>query len=216
MTDTTPEEIIDFWFPDGDAPTAEEHIRLWNWRMRGGAHEDVVARFTDLTERAALGDLDHWAETPEGRLALILILDQFARSVRAGSPGAYAGDTKALDLCLEGLANGHFDALDNVWQKTAFRIPLEHCECPAHLANLDLAIAISERLAEEAPDHLRKFYSIGVAQPKHHRSVIVRFGRHPHRNAILGRKSTPEELAYIANGDFPHTSTLAMPEETSK
>lgn len=60
--DYTPEEIVAFWFPDGDAPTADEHMRLWNWRMRGGAHEEVVTRFSDLTKRAAAGDLDHWAD----------------------------------------------------------------------------------------------------------------------------------------------------------
>ncbi len=81
MTQPTPRDILAFWFPDGDAPAPEEHIRLWNWRMRGGAHDAVVAQFCDLTARAAAGDLDHWAETPQGRLALILILDQFTRSV---------------------------------------------------------------------------------------------------------------------------------------
>ncbi len=179
--------------------------------MRGGAHDEVIARFTGLTERAAAGELDHWAATPQGRLALILILDQFARSVSAGTPRAFSCDIKARDLCLEGLANGHFDALDNVWQKTACKIPLEHCECPEHLANLDRAISIAGRLLDEAPDHLRKMYEAGAAQPKRHRAVIARFGRHSHRNAILGRTSTPEELDYIAKGEFPHTTKIEMP-----
>ena len=174
----------------------------------------MVARFTGLTERAATGELDHWAETPMGRLALILILDQFTRSVWAGTPRAFSCDIKARDLCLEGLENGHFEALANVWQKSAFKIPLEHCECPGHLANLDRAIAIAERLAEEAPASLRKVYHVGVEQPRRHRAVIARFGRHPHRSAILGRESTPEELAYIDIGDFPHTTKLGIAEET--
>jgi uncharacterized protein (DUF924 family) len=91
-----PRDVVAFWFPDGAAPAADEHVRLWTWRMRSGAHEDVVARFTDLTMRAAAGELDHWADTPVGRLALILILDQFARSVWAGTPRAYACDERAL------------------------------------------------------------------------------------------------------------------------
>jgi uncharacterized protein (DUF924 family) len=216
MTQPTPEDIVAFWFPDGDTPTPEEHIRLWNWRMRGGAHEEVVARFSDLTVRAAAGELDHWAQTPQGRLALILILDQFTRSVWAGTPRAFSCDVKARDLCLEGLANGHFGALDNVWQKAAFKIPLEHCECadPAeHLANLDIAIAISDRLIDESPESLRQIAVVGAGQPRKHRAVIARFGRHPHRNAILGRASTQEELDYIAKGDFPHTAKIAMPPE---
>lgn len=212
--DYAPEDIIAFWFPDGDAPTADEHVRLWNWRMRGGAHEEVVTRFSDLTKRAAAGDLDHWADRPMGRLALTLILDQFTRSVWAGTPQAFAYDEKARDLCLEGLKNGHFDALENVWQKTAFKIPLEHCECvsPAdHLAYLDIAISIADRMIDEAPPHLRQFYEFGAALPRRNRAVIASFGRHPHRNAILGRASTPGEMDYIATGDFPHTMKLEIP-----
>ncbi len=215
MTAITPDEVISFWFPDGDAPSAEEHVRLWSWRMRGGAHEAVISRYSDLTEEAAAGALDGWAETPRGRLALILILDQFTRSVFAGTPRAYASDPKARDLCLEGLENGHFAALDNVWQKTAFKIPLEHCECPEHLANIDLAIAISESLSAEAPESLRELYAMSSRQPRLHRAVIARFGRHPHRNAVLGRESTAEELDYIARGDFPHLTKLSLPPEGS-
>lgn len=213
MTDPTPDDIIAFWFPDGEAPTPEEHIRLWNWRMRGGAHEAVVAGFSAVTERATAGVLDHWAETPIGRLALILILDQFTRSVWAGTPRALSGDIGARDLCLAGLANGHFDALANVWYKAAFKIPLEHCEGPDHLANLDRAVAIAEVLVAEAPEPLRKVYAMGAEQPKRHRAVIARFGRHPHRNAVLGRTSTPDELDYLATGDFPHLAKIGLPPE---
>lgn len=213
VQDHSPGDIVAFWFPDGEAPTVDEHVRLWTWRMRGGAHEEVVARFSGLTARAAAGDLDHWADTPLGRLALILILDQFTRSVWAGTPRAYACDEKARDLCLDGLENGHFDALQYVWYKAAFKMPLEHCECadPAdHLANLDIAIAISDRLIDEAPPHLRQVSVMGAGQPRRHREVIARFGRHPHRNAILGRDSTPEELDYLATGDFPHLTKLVV------
>lgn len=189
-------------------------MRVWNWRMRGGAHEEVVTRFSDLTRRAAAGDLDHWPDTPMGRLALIIIFDQFTRSVWAGTRRAYAYDERARDLCLQGLENGHFDALENVWQKSAFKIPLEHCECvdrADHLANLDIAISIADRMIDEAPENLRQVYELGAGQPRGHRAVIARFGRHPHRNAILGRDSTPEELDYIATGNFPHTTKLEIP-----
>ncbi len=213
MTETLPgpADVVAFWFPEAADPTAEEHVRLWAWRMRGGAHEAVIARFTDLTERAASGALDHWADSAQGRLALILVLDQFTRSVWAGTPRACACDPKARDLCLEGLGNGHFDALPNVWQKTAFKIPLEHCECPGHLANLDLAIAIADRLIDAAPAQLRQFYAAAAQQPRRHRAVIARFGRHPHRNAILGRESTAAELDYLSAGEFPHTTRLELP-----
>ncbi len=124
------------------------------------------------------------------------------------APRAFSCDPKALELCLDGLANGHFDALANVWQKSAFKIPLEHCECPEHLANIDRAIAVADRLLDGAPERLRAIYVFGAEQPRRARAVIARSGRHPHRNAVLGRASTPEEQACIDNGEFPHTTKI--------
>lgn len=208
ILDVTPDEIVDFWFPDGEKPTPERHMDLWVWRMRGGANDEILAKYTEVTQSAADGAFDDWALTPKGRLALIIILDQFPRTVWAGTAKAYSQDPKALALCLEGLDNGHFDALETVWYKTAFRIPLEHCECADHLANLDRAVAIAEKLAEEAPEYLKKGYLSGVQQPMKHRAVIASFGRHSHRNEILGRQSTAAELDYLAKGEFPHESDI--------
>jgi uncharacterized protein (DUF924 family) len=208
QVDVTPDEIVGFWFPDGPNPEPKKHLDFWIWRMRGGAKEEILEKYSEITQRAADGELDHWARTPNGRLALIIILDQFSRTVWAGTAKSYSQDPKALALCLEGLDNGHFDALENVWYKSAFKIPLEHCEGPDHLANLDRAVAITEELAEEAPENLKESYRFAVQQPMKHRAVIAQFGRHPHRNAILGRKSTREELDYIAKGDFPHQINL--------
>lgn len=205
----TPEEIIAFWFPDGPSPQPKEHMDLWMWRMRGGANDAIMENYVEVTQMAADGGLDHWAETPQGRFALIIILDQFPRTVWAGTPKAFSQDPKALALCLEGFDNGHFDALETVWYKTAYKIPLEHCECPDHLANLDRAVAIAESLAAEAPEHLKQAYGRASQQPKLHRAVIAQFGRHPHRNAVLGRESTPAELEYLAKGDFPHQTDIA-------
>ena len=200
----TPDEILEFWFPDGPQPEPEKHLDLWTWRMRGGAHDAIVERYSEITKRAAEGHLDTWAETSRGRLALIILLDQFSRSVWAGTPKAFAQDPKALNLCLQGFDNGHFDALENVWQKSVFKLPLEHCECSEHLANLDRAVAIARQIAEEAPEYLRSIYEMGAQQPVRHRAVIAEFGRHPHRNATLGRDSTPGEETYLNEGAFPH------------
>ena len=205
---STPSDILAFWFPDGPDPEPAAHIEHWVWRMRGGAHEEVVAKYSDITNQAVIGDLDHWAETPKGRMALIILLDQFSRSVFSGTPQAYAQDPKALARCLEGLENGHFEALENVWQKSVYKLPLEHCECAGHLAHLDRAIAIQTALVDEAPERLRPFYRAAVQHPTGHRAVIAQFGRFPHRNDILGRVSTPQERAYIDKGDFPHQSDL--------
>lgn len=208
QSEVTPEEIVSFWFPDGPNPGLKEHMDLWVWRMRGGANDEILAKYSQATARAAEGAFDGWAGTPKGRLALIILLDQFPRTVWAGSAKAYAQDPKALALCLEGLDNGHFDALENAWYKTMFKMPLEHCECAEHLANLDRAIEIADRLVEEAPEHLKEAYAFAAGQPRKHRAVIAQFGRHSHRNPVLGRASTPEEMAYIEKGDFPHETKL--------
>ncbi len=205
---TTPDEILDFWFPDGPDPEPQAHIDHWTWRMRGGSGPEVVARYNGLTQRAMRGELDDWAATPRGRLALIIVLDQFPRSVFAGTPAAYASDPKALAICLAGFENGHFDALENVWFKSMYKLPLEHCECADHLANLDHAIEIAEAAQKAAPERLRKVYEFAAVQPRRHRAVIAAFGRHAHRNDVLGRTSTPEEAAYLAAGVFPHQSDL--------
>jgi uncharacterized protein (DUF924 family) len=207
---TTPDEILDFWFPDGPDPEPEAHLTHWVWRMRGGSGPEVVARYGDLTVRAVRGEIDHWAGTPRGRLALIIVLDQFPRSVWTGSPAAYASDPKALAICLEGFDNGHFDALENVWFKSMYKLPLEHCECADHLAHLDRAIAVAEAALAEAPERLRKMYELGVEQPRKHRAVIAQFGRYSHRNAVLGRVSTPDEQAYLEAGVFPHQTDLGF------
>ncbi|SEW40474.1 Uncharacterized conserved protein, DUF924 family [Cognatiyoonia koreensis] len=210
QSDVTAQEIIDFWFPDGPRPEPKAHLDLWAWRMRGGANDEINAKYVDATARAAQGAFDDWAKDPIGRLALIILLDQFSRTVWAGTAKAYAQDQKALALCLEGLENGHFDALDNVWFKSVFKLPMEHCECPDHLANLDRVIAIADQIHEDAPENLKEVYAFAAAQPRKHRAVIAQFGRHSHRNDILGRSSTPEEMVYIANGVFPHETKLEV------
>jgi uncharacterized protein (DUF924 family) len=174
------------------------------WRMRGGADEQIVGRFTEITERAARGELDHWAGDAHGRLALIIALDQFPRSVWRDSPRAFAQDGKALALVLEGYSNGHYDALETPWYKTTYNLPLGHCEGPGHLERFDRAIALAQAILDEAPAHLRPGYEFAASQPVEGRKVIAAFGRHPHRNAVLGRASTPEEEAYLAEGRFPH------------
>jgi uncharacterized protein (DUF924 family) len=172
--------------------------------MRGEADEEVVARFSDLAATAAAGDLDHWAEDPRGRLAFIIVLDQFPWSLWRGSPQAFAQDEKALALVLD----GHYDALATPWERTVYIIPLGHCEGPDHLERCDLAIHLAQDILAAAPDHLKAGYAFAAQQPVEVRNVIAAFGRHPHRNQTLGRTSSPDEAAYIADGQFPHLRSL--------
>jgi uncharacterized protein (DUF924 family) len=196
--------VLDFWVPAGFGDDPDTHREQWVWRMRGGADAAIVERFSELCERAARGELDAWAETVRGRLALVLVLDQFSRSVWRDTPRAYAQDPKALALVLEGLANGHYQSLRTPWEKTFFTMPLVHCEGADHLERVDRAITLAREILTVAPEPLKPLYEFSAQQPVEHRKVIAAFGRHPHRNAILGRQSTPEELAYLREGNLPH------------
>ena len=177
-------------------------VRQFEWWFSGGADSAIAERFGPLLERATRGELDHWSKLPRLRLSLIIVLDQFSRSFYRGTARAFAQDPKALALALEGLAIGHFTALQTPWEKTFFLLPLGHSE---ELSHLERAVTLAEQLAANAPPELRKILEHSVSQARGHRDIIARFGRHPHRNAVLGRQSTPEELAYLASGNLVHT-----------
>jgi uncharacterized protein (DUF924 family) len=199
-------DVLDFWFPEGRnvEVEAETHRKHWCWRMQGGADEAIFARFSELTARGAQREFDHWTNDPEGRLSLIIVLDQFSRSFWRDTPRAFAQDAAALGLCVDGLENGHFQALATPWFKIAHTQPLGHCEGPDHLERIDLLIRLREEIASAAPDHLQPIYRCLVKQARDIREVIAMFGRHPHRNAILGRQSTPAEKEYLQKAEFPH------------
>jgi uncharacterized protein (DUF924 family) len=132
-----------------------------------------------------------------------MALDQFPRSLWRGTPAAYAQDIRAARLALEGLENGHFDALEP-WEQNFYVIAIAHCEGPDHLQRMDRMTEVVEGIARRLPEPLAGTRERLRAQHGIVREVIVRFGRHPHRNEVLGRPSTPEETAYVAAGDFPH------------
>ena len=200
-----PEEVLEFWFPDdGHWESAERHEAFWDRRMQGGCDDEIVARFGPLTEAAAAGRLDSWAGTPRGRLALLIALDQFPRSYWRGTPAAYAQDIKACRLVLEALENGHYAALPLAWERQFHIIALTHCEGPDHAARMALAVRLSREQAEAVLPAVPNFADLVVDQALLVQGVIARFGRHPHRNAILGRPDTDAERPYLAEGVFPH------------
>jgi len=198
---TTSDDILRFWFPPGLDADEETHRRQLEWWFRGGADQAIVQSFTDVLEAAAAGQLDHWAEQPRSRLALIIVLDQFSRSVYRDTARAYAQDAKALALSLEGMDNGHFAQIPTAWERMFFLLPLAHSES---LVLHDRLVALCEARLPEVPEQLRGIYAFSVSQARGHRDVIARFGRHPHRNDVLGRISSEEERTYIAKGEFVH------------
>jgi uncharacterized protein (DUF924 family) len=194
-------QVLDAWFPPGldQADTATHHRVFEAWF--GGQAPALPA---ELAAAAQAGHLDAWAATAEGRLALILLLDQAPRGRFAGTPLAYAGDPDALQLAEEGLRNGHYDALEHPWERTFFFLPLAHAEGPDLRERLIRVTAMAESLAWSAREDLRPLYRFSADQARGHRAVIARFGRYPHRNAILCRASTAEEAAYLASGELVH------------
>jgi uncharacterized protein (DUF924 family) len=182
--------------------SAEEHRQFARWWMRGEANAEMQA-FKGTLAEAKAHRLDEWARLPQGRLSLILLLDQFTRGLFAGTPDACASDLESVQLVEEGLANGHFDALATPWEQSFFLLPLVHAEGIAHVQRLDRAIALTEQRASEWPVQFLPLYrDFGLKQMRGHRDTIIRFGRFPHRNAILKRTSTPEEIEYLLTGGY--------------
>ncbi len=197
------EDVLRFWFPPGDGqPVTGRQFRWW---MGGGADAEIIARFPPLLERAKRGELAEWSGSPRSRLALIIVLDQFSRTIHRGTAQAFAQDPFALSLALEGIRTGHYAALATPWEKTFFFLPLGHCE---DLALQQVMVQLAEALVHEATPELREVLEFSASQARGHRDVIACFGRHPHRNAVLGRESTPAELEHLASGRLIHTRSM--------
>jgi uncharacterized protein (DUF924 family) len=186
--------ILDFWFghQPGDAATAQAQSRLW-WRKDAAVDAGMRARFGMLLGDAARSAHDDWAGNPRGRLALILLFDQFPRNIHRDTPQAFAHDARALELALAGIAAGADQALRPI-ERVFCYLPLEHAES---MAMQDRSVALFTALAAGVAEADRETFSAYVDYALRHREVIARFGRFPHRNRILGRASTPEEIAFL-------------------
>ena len=176
----TPEAVLDFWFA-GD-PSTHRDV----WFEQDPTFDAACTRFADALRSAKSGAFDHWTATPRGALALIILLDQFPRNLHRGSPDAFAADIKARDIARAAIAKG-FDRSLGPIERAFMYLPFEHSE---DLADQHESVRLCETLGGDPLDYARR-----------HRDVILRFGRFPHRNAVLGRTSTIEEQAYLAEPD---------------
>ncbi len=184
-------DIHDYWFgplDDGGMADAIRH-KLW---FQSAPEDDEVCqiRFGALVKEAVAGGLETWPDNNRGLIALILLLDQFTRTIYRGTPAAFSGDARALALAQHCIAHGHHRRLPAIHQVFLY-LPLEHTE------DLNVQEECVELFAELAAitglEAMTGYLRYAVA----HRDVIARFGRFPHRNAILGRESSAEELAYL-------------------
>ena len=186
--------LLDFWFGPLTEPEVFNRDRYDLWFRNGRAYDAALReRFGDLWRRAEAGDLDDWAEKPQGRLALILLLDQVPRHIHRGTAAAFAQDRRAQALTLAGITQGHDRELWPI-QRLFFSLPLEHAE---DLAVQDQSVAAFSQLRDEAPMALREDCEGFLDYACRHREVIAHFGRFPDLNVILSRDSTPEELVFL-------------------
>lgn len=183
----TPGPVLDAWFA-GDRDTFQPR-----WFKRDDGFDAVLReRFADWLGPAREGALDGWAATPQGALALLLLLDQVPRNLHRGTPAAFAGDAKARAVARQAVLVSGLDAALPPTERVFLYLPFEHSEAPA---DQDLSVALFEGL-RDAPGLGLPGAAIDYAW--RHRAVIRRFGRFPHRNAALGRRSTVAELDYLA------------------
>lgn len=174
-----PDTIVEFWWNAGPE----------KWFAKDEAFDQTIRnRFLDIYEQAASGRLDEWMEEPTGALALVILLDQFPRNMFRGTPRVYETDERAKAIGVMALERGdHETVSEEINQFLA--IPLMHSE---KLEDQDACIAWMKRVGTKE----------NVTYAEHHRDIIARFGRFPHRNAILGRESTEAEQAFLAEGGF--------------
>ncbi len=178
------DEILEFWFGDGSDPA---HERLW-FAQDAAFDQACKAGFLADHERAAGGELDRWKEAPSSALTVILLLDQFPRNIFRGTPRAFATDSKARAIAKDAVARG-FDLVLPPVRRPFIYLPFQHSE---HLDDQNESLRLFHKLAGEHPAMAGY-----VEYAEHHLGVIRRFGRFPHRNAVLGRTSTPEEMDFL-------------------
>ncbi len=174
-----PETIVDFWMEAGPL----------RWFTRDAAFDGALAvRFGGSLNEARAGAFDHWGETPEGALGLVILLDQVSRNIHRGSPLAFAGDARALRLARDSTGRGFHQKL-RPFKAMWLLMPFEHAE------DLD-----AQRRC------LALFGTLGLTEMVYyaqvHLDIIAKFGRFPHRNPILGRKSSLAEIAFLKSGGF--------------
>jgi uncharacterized protein (DUF924 family) len=184
--------VNDFWLGAPDGAGAYERRAIW-FKSTPEFDAELCDTFLAAHERAATGAFDDLATTPFHALAVLLLLDQFPRNAFRGNPRMYATDAKALELAERAVALGLDQRVHHV-PRVFFFTPYEHAE------DKDVqrrSLALIPHMAD-APDFAgTKFYM------ERHAEIVLRFGRFPHRNAILGRESTPEEIAFLKE---PHSS----------
>ena len=199
MTDSDIGRVLDFWFSgrELDSPNIDARMDRW-FGSDPDMDQEIRDQFSDLVAKGSTGELDHWASTPEGRLALIILLDQFRRNIYRGSADAFNEDKRALRLCVEGIVDKVYKKLSPE-QQIFFFMPLQHSESRKVQ---EKSVNIYRALANRVSETLRETFLTTAQFAELHRDIVDQFGRFPHRNEVLGRENTAEEEQYLS-GEAP-------------
>ncbi|MBV4460787.1 DUF924 domain-containing protein [Pseudomonas sp. COR58] len=187
--------LLDWWFGHAGSAsaTAAQKGALW-FGKRDSQDLEARERFGVFVDQALAGGLTGWTQCPEGWLAVVLLLDQLPRMIYRDTPQAFSGDARAQKLVAQGIA-ADFDRRLKPIQRVFIYLVFEHCE---NLAVQNEAVSRFMALTDEQPQAERAVFADNLDYAERHRKVIARFGRFPHRNAVLGRESTAEELVYLS------------------
>ena len=191
------EQVLGFWFGENfaeldDSTVAGRQSKLW-WGKDAEVDAEIRQRFGALVQAAGVGSIDDWLTSAEGRLALILLTDQFTRNIYRDTPAMFGFDERARQLCIDGLVAGVDESLRPI-QRVFFYLPLEHSEDAGDQAR---CVDLMQGLVREVPESQRRTFEGFVDYAKAHQRIVDRFSRFPHRNAILGRESTSEEIEFL-------------------
>jgi len=189
------QEVLDFWFATRELnePTIDSRMDRW-FDDDVSFNTELTERFADLAKQALSTDIDDWAKTPPGRLALILLLEQFPRRIYKNDNKAFSGDRKALKLCEQGVASDAYRELSAIEQMFFF-MPLQRAES---IKVQQTSVKVFNSLAKRVSATMRDTFETVAQFAELRRDIIAEFGRFPHRNASLGRSNTGEENAYLS------------------
>lgn len=198
-------DLLSFWIGE-PAQTAPQLLAKYQRWYQGGPQldQEIRQRYGALIEAAIAGELGSWRSSVSGRLALLILLDQFTRNVYRGEARAFSGDAAALELALDSIDRGaHYSY--SLEERLFVLMPLVHAESVELLSR---AVPLADEMASDAVPELREPWAFGAQRVRKYHALIGRFGRYPGRNAALGRTSTAAELAYLAE-EAGHASPLA-------
>lgn len=180
-----PRAVVEFWFSERARPL---------WFEKDPAFDDEIrARFAAAVHDAQMGGMEEWQATPEGTLALLILLDQMGRNIHRGEAKAFLGDRRALAVADAAIAKG-FDRGFGFQRRRFFYLPLEHSEA---IADLDRSIELFTAALNDCAPEDRRDAEEQLDYAHRHRVIIRRFGRYPHRNAALGRETTEAEADFL-------------------